>query len=230
MNIRPALISLLSALMLATAAPWGAADDTIYYTDPYEGFNEETFMDMDFEPNLATPPVPDREKEAVRRSMAAVAKSLHGPFSVDLMRDGEVIVVTIPTDNIFLPNDTLLNESAERIMRPLFNLMDDPMRFKIVAAVHTDDTGNTLYHERLSTARLYSVYDLFLDMIDEGVINPDTVIIPYAMGADDPVADNDTWRNRALNRRLEIFFIPGPALIKQAHEETEAAGDKKKKK
>lgn len=211
-------LPLIVTSLLTLAGTRAAAE--VFYTDPYEGFNEETFMDMDFEPNLATPLVPDREKAAVKRHMALVAKTLKGPFTVDLMRDGEVMVVTIPTDNLFLPNDTLLNESAERLMKPIFGLMTDPMKYKVVAAVHTDDTGNALYHERLSTARLYSVYDLFLDMIDNGAISPDIVFIPYAMGADDPIVDNDTWRHRAANRRLEIFFVPGPALIEQAHKET----------
>ena len=224
---RKSFIILITTLFIATGIN---AVAEVFYTDPYEGFNVETFMDMDFEPNLATPLVPDKEKAAVRRYMSAVAKGLRGQFSVDLMRDGEVIVVTIPTDNLFLPNDTLLNESAEQIIKPLFSLMTDPMKYKIVAAVHTDDTGNALYHERLSTARLYSIYDLFLDMIDTGNISPDIVLIPYAMGADDPVEENDTWRHRAANRRLELFFIPGPSLIEQAHKETLEADNPKTKK
>ncbi len=224
---RYSLISLILSATVLLLSSRALAE--VFYTDPYEGFNEETFMDMDFEPNLATPLVPDKEKPFVREHIAAVAKSLKGPFTVDLMRDGEVMVVTIPTDNIFLPNDTLLNDAAERIMKPLFALMKDPMKYKIVAAVHTDDTGNTLYHERLSTARLYSVYDFFLDMIDDGVVSPDIVFIPYAMGADDPVEENDTRRHRAANRRLELFFIPGPSLIEQAHKEQLASSLTNKK-
>lgn len=190
----------------------------VFYSDPYEGYAEESFMDMDFEPNLATPPVPDTEKTAVREFMGALAHTVKGPFSVDLMRDGEVMVVSIPTDRLFLPNDTILADGAERAFSPLLRLMKEPARYKIVLAMHTDDTGNDLYRERLSTQRLYSVYDMLLDDIDNGDINGDIVIIPFAMGADYPITDNDTWRHRAENRRLEIYFIPGPELIKMAHE------------
>lgn len=225
------MIKSLKILLLTIVIAWSAkATADVFYSDPYEGFNEEIFMDMDFEPNLATPRVPDREKAFVKHHMASVANGLTGPFTVDLMREGEVMVVTIPTDNIFLPNDTLLSENAERVMRPLFGLMKDPMQYKIVAAVHTDDTGNSLYHERLSTARLCSVYDLFLDMIDEGLVDPDVVFIPYAMGAEDPIENNDTRRHRAANRRLEIYFIPGPSLIEKAHKELEAPVQKPTKK
>lgn len=224
------LLPLLITLSTLLVTVYGRAGAEVVYTNPYEGFNEETFMDMDFEPNLATPVVPDKEKAAVRRIMSATASALKGPFTVELMRDDEVMVVSIPTDNIFLPNDTLLTDAAERLMQPLFGLMKDPMKYKVVMAMHTDDTGNALYQERLSTARLYSVYDLFLDMIDSGDINPDIVIIPYAMGGDDPVTDNDTWRHRAINRRLELYFIPGPSLIEDAHRQTAAPASGAKKK
>lgn len=224
------LLPLLITLSTLLVTVYGRAGAEVVYTNPYEGFNEETFMDMDFEPNLATPVVPDKEKAAVRRMMSATASALKGPFTVELMRDDEVMVVSIPTDNIFLPNDTLLTDAAERLMQPLFGLMKDPMKYKVVMAMHTDDTGNALYQERLSTARLYSVYDLFLDMIDSGDINPDIVIIPYAMGGDDPVTDNDTWRHRAINRRLELYFIPGPSLIEDAHRQTAAPASGARKK
>lgn len=228
------LISTLTAILaLMAAAPASLAQGTaeVFYSDPYEGFNEETFMDMEFEPNIATPMVPDAEKAAVRRFMAREAQKLKGRFTVDLTRDDEVILVTVPASTLFLPNDTLLMEGAEAVFGPLLHLMADAAEYKVVAAVHTDDTGNDLYRERLSTARLNSVYDLFLDLIDAGKINPDIVIIPYAMGADDPVTDNDTWRHRAENRRLELYFIPGPAMIERAHRETASVKtDKKKKK
>ena len=190
----------------------------IFYTDPYEGYAEEVFMDMDFEPNLATPPVPDTEKSAIQDYMSALARGVKGAFSVDLMRDGEVMVVTMPTDRLFLPNDTILVDGAENAFKPLFPLMKEPARYKVVLALHTDDTGNDLYRERLSTQRLYSVYDMLLDAIDNGAVNPDIVIVPFAMGANDPITDNETRRHRAENWRLEIYFIPGPELIKTAHE------------
>lgn len=190
----------------------------VFYSDPYEGYAEETFMDMDFEPNLATPPVPDTEKSAVRAYMEALARTVKGSFAVDLMRNGEVMVVTIPADRLFLPNDTIVADGAEKVFDPVRRLMQEPYRFKIVLAMHTDDTGNELYRERLSTQRLYSIYDMMLDDIDNGEINGDIVIIPFALGSSDPITDNDSWRHRAENRRLEIYFIPGPELIKMAHE------------
>ncbi len=199
----------------------------VVYTDPYENYNEETFFDMDFEPNLATPMVPDTEKDYIRRHIFDTASKLKGPFNVELMRDGEVIVVTIAADVLFSANDSILSEKAERAFKPLLPLMADAMKYKVVYAVHTDDTGDEQYQEDFSTRRINSIYDYLLELIDDERINPDIVIVPFAMGASDPVASNDTWRNRALNRRVEFYFIPGPDLIEESHRRNSSPPSKK---
>ncbi|MCM1028271.1 MAG: hypothetical protein NC342_01860 [Pseudoflavonifractor sp.] len=226
-SILPAVIAM--ALMLT--APFGVSAQekgSVVYTDPYEGYNDVIFMDMDFEPNLLTPIVPDAEKAAIRHYMSAVAKKLKGPFEIELMRDGEVMVLTIPTDRIFLPGDTLLDESVERVFKPLLPMMSSPTEYKVIAAIHTDDTGNARYQEEFSQKRCESLNAFISELIDDGLVHPDIVFIPYAIGGDDPVTDNDTWRHRAQNRRLELYFIPGPSLIEKAHKETLQGADKSK--
>lgn len=188
------------------------------YTNPYKGYSEETYMDMDFEPNIASPVVGAKEKPAVRKIILKAANALKSKYTVDLMRDGEVFVVSIPTDDLFLPNDTLLSDRAPRLLSGIIAPMRDPMAYKIVLAVHTDDTGSETYRENLSTARLNSVYDWFMSEIDAGRLNEKLLIIPFAMGSIMPVQPNDTRAHRADNRRLEIYFIPGPSIIKAAHD------------
>ena len=39
------------------------------WSDPYKGYDETLFMDMDLEQNLMTPDVPDKEHAAVSRHM-----------------------------------------------------------------------------------------------------------------------------------------------------------------
>lgn len=221
------LITLFVAAIAAVAMP-GRGFSQVVYTDPYENYNEETFFDMDFEPNLATPIVPDSEKGFIRRHMLETAKKIKGPFTVDLMRDGEVIVVTIAAEVLFPPNDSILGDAAERAFKPLLPLMEDALKYKVVYAVHTDDTGNEIYQDEFSAQRMNSIYDYLLELIDDELINPDIVIVPYAMGALDPIVDNNTWRNRAINRRVEFYFIPGPDLIEEAHRSDKAAAAVKK--
>ena len=184
--------------------------------NPYENYNEDFFMDMDFEPNLATPEVPKQASGAVKAYVLNVAKNYRGAGNVDLLRDGEVMLVTIPTDRLFLPNDSLLMEDTEPILAPLLNPVKDPMMFKLVIAVHTDDTGSEFYRDELSTSRLNSIYDWLMTKFDEGQIVQELIIIPYSMGSDMPLTDNDTRKHRSENRRLEFYYVPGPKLIEMA--------------
>ena len=165
-------------------------------TDPYPDYLEETFMDMDFEPNILTPNVPDEVKKS------------------------DVILVTIPTDDLFLPNDTLLSTYASRSLDKLLPMMRDPYMYKVMIAMHTDDTGSEYYREQLSLARLNSIYDWMLDKIDEGRIPEEIVIIPFSLGSNEPLKSNDTRKNRRENRRLEVYFIPGPRMIEEARRGT----------
>ncbi len=205
---------LISCLIVMACSLCGMAQA---YVDPYKGYSEETFMDMDFIPNLATPIVGQKEKPAVRKAVQVAANSLKGKFTVDLMREDEVFVATVLTDDLFMPNDTLMTEDADAVLLPLLPPMKDPMAYKIVIAVHTDDTGSETYRDNLSTARLNSVYDWFITKIDEGVLSEKLMIIPFAMGGSMPLVANTSRENRRENRRLEVYFIPGPALITAAH-------------
>lgn len=208
------LISItISCLMFSTRVFAQVEDDTV---SPYPDYQEDFFMDLEYKDNLLTPAVPASAQKAVTQYINKVAKSLKSKYTIDLTRNDDVFVVVVPTDDLFLPNDTLFSKDAERILNPVLDLMKDPYMYKVVVALHTDDTGSELYREKLSTARINSVYDWLIRVIDEGKISEDIVIIPYAMGSNDPLYPNDTRENRKKNRRLEFLFVPGPKLIDNA--------------
>ncbi|MCM1337598.1 MAG: OmpA family protein [Candidatus Amulumruptor caecigallinarius] len=206
-------ITLLTVALMAAVLPVTARGDN--FVDPYANYDESAALDMELEENLATPPVQPAEKEAVKRYMRALAQKLGQKYKVELMRGGEVVVVTIPTDALFLPNDTLLSPDAAAQLRPLLPLFHTADMFKLVYAVHTDDTGSESYNDDLSSARSQSIYAW---LMEDGHVNQDIFIINYEMGDSRPLAPNDTRARRAANRRLEIFLVPGPRLITLAHE------------
>lgn len=188
--------------------------------EKYPDYQEDVFMDMSISENIITPQIPGSAKQAVQRYQRRMAQKLKTRYTVDMMRDDEVIVVCIPTDELFLPNDTLFSEYATGQIAPLFELMNEPYTYKILLAIHTDDTGSEFYRQNLATARIYSAYDLMMDAIDQGRISEDIVIIPYAMADTEPLVANDTRKHRKENRRLEIYFIPGPEMIENARKGT----------
>lgn len=184
--------------------------------DPYAGYEEDVFMDMTFDENLRTPYIPTERLMPIKTYMKRQATALGRVFAVDMMRDDEVFAAIVPTDELFAPNDTLLKEEAAMLLAPLFRLMTDPMAYKILLAVHTDDTGSDVYNEDLSQLRINAVYDLMMQKIDDGELDEQLVIVPFAMGSSDPVADNSTRAGRRENRRLEVYFVPGPSTIDKA--------------
>ncbi len=183
------------------------------YTDPYKGYEESAFMDMDLDQNILTPAVGDNEHAAIRRYMTRLGDNLAKKgYIVDLSREDEVVVVTVPTDDLFLPNDTLLMPSGLSRLTPIVSLLKDPEMFKLVYTVNTDNTGSRQYNLWLSHERNNSIYDWLLKQVSE-----DLIVIPFEMGDQEPVEKNDSRAGRAANRRVEFYLIPGPKMITQAH-------------
>lgn len=173
-------------------------------TDPHE---------FSLDDNLINPPVPLKLHETIALHMNATAKKLaqRKLERIETMRDGEVIVATIGTDALFAPNDTVLRKEADELLRPYWSLLNQPGYYKLVMALHTDDTGSESYTDKLSEARINEVYNLMTSHTDN-----EAQLIPYAMGASDPLHSNDSQLNRAANRRLEIFIVPDKLLIEMA--------------
>lgn len=200
----------LTSMLLSTASALQAKDK---YTDPYKGYDETIYMDMDIEQNILTPEVASGEHAAISQYMKNVGHTMAKKgYIVDMMRDDEVVLVTIPTDDLFLPNDTLLSPSAPAKFGPVIALLRDPEMYKVVYAVHTDNTGSAKYNSYLSHERNNSIYDWLLTQVSE-----DLIVIPYEMGDTDPIEPNDSRNGRAANRRVEIYLIPGPKMITNAH-------------
>ena len=215
--IRCVTFAVTAAVAVTFCADASAKKTSKVTIDPYQDYNEDLFMDMDFEPNLATPIVDPTLHAPLIKLVRKTAESLRGKnVTVDLMREGEVIVLSIPSDRLFLPNDTLFGPDAQAALAPLSKVLQDPMLFKVVLAMHTDNTGSEEYLEYLSSARLNSVNDWFLTCMDNGVLSEQLIIIPYSMAASMPVTDNLTHAHRSENRRLEIYLVPGPKLIEEA--------------
>lgn len=160
---------------------------------------------------IATPEVPEKASRAVKTYMRQQAESLNRlGYDVKSTRNGEVLIVTVPTDKLFAPNDTTLLEAyAQKLLEPFCAYFKTPGRYKLLLAVHTDDTGKDTYTERLATDRVMSVMGWF-----ERHIENKEQLQGFGIGSVDPLVPNISRENRAANRRLEIFIVPGEELIK----------------
>lgn len=167
--------------------------------------NEATDIDTE----LNTPAVPNKLAGVLSQAMSRHAQSMIDMgYNVELMRDDQVVAVTIPTDKLFGPNDLSLLTTAEQLLDPFIEYTRTPGRFKLLIAVHTDDTGSESYRQWLCEQRIISLYDFF---DAHGAIS--SIVYGFPMAHEQPVVADDTRNNRALNRRLELFIVPGPELI-----------------
>ena len=131
-------------------------------------------------------------------------------FDVEVMRDDEVIVVTIPASQLFDANDTVLNKLGEAQLKPFLSMLTNPGFYKMLLVMHSDNTGSSAYTLNLTRQRVNAIFDWFEE---NGSVD---YVVPYALGETDPIVDNNSVENRKLNRRLEIYLVPDKVMLQQA--------------
>ena len=153
-----------------------------------------------------------QEKEATRLLNNNYNPKKNG-CNIETMRSGEVIIITIPTDLLFLPNERTLIDDCDNFLSPIQRYLKTPDFYRVLLVMHTDDTGSETYTDELSLDRVDAVFDWF-----ETHNTNTTYLFPTASGASEPLfgTKNNTIKNRAKNRRLEIYLIPGEEMLRQA--------------
>lgn len=169
-------------------------------------------MEMSLDDNIMSPQVPDKQHEIIVKHMNSLAKKLakRKKERVETMRDGEVVVTTIRTELLFAPNDTVLNYRAQEFLQPYVDLLNQPGMYKIMIVVHTDNTGSENYTDNLSVERVNAVYDWMSARTESGNL------VPYGMGASEPLKPNSSYADRSANRRLEIYIVPDSRALEMA--------------
>lgn len=204
------LLITLSVAMMALGC-FGAKP----YEDPYKAYEEADHYIDDMDENIRIPAIGKSEKGDVKKYMRNLKKELNKRnYAAELDRDDEVVVIELPSDALFLPNDTLLwKNRASRLLDPLKPYFADPDFFKVIISVNTDNTGSENYNLQLSEARASSINDWF-----QNNSAGDLIYVSYAWGDQDPIEPNNTREGRQANRRVELYLIPGPKLIDLAHQ------------
>jgi outer membrane protein OmpA-like peptidoglycan-associated protein len=178
---------------------------------------EVDIFELSIDENLAIPKLGKQTSKIIDFQSLQVSKlnSLKEqgyPYDVQTVRNGEVIMITIPMQSLFSANSTKLCDSGKDILKPLMKYCVSNKIYKMVLVAHTDNTGNDLYATNITTKRVNEVVAWA-----EKECNANTeLVVPYALGNSDPIVDNNSISNRAKNRRLVIYLIPEIAMINQA--------------
>ena len=98
---------------------------------------------------------------------------------------------------MFATNSSTLRPSAKRKVQKVAQLLQNYPQTVVGVAGFTDDQGSYAYNQRLSEKRARTVANML-------AVNgyPRTKGCSYSK----PIAPNDTSANRALNRRVEVYF------------------------
>ena len=185
--------------------------------------DNEDIYELSLDENLATPEIKnDKQADRIQEfqyDMALAFKKSN--YAVEVMRDDEVIVITIPASQLFDPNDTVLNSVGEALLKPFLRMLKNPGFYKMLLVMHSDNTGSSVYTLNLTRQRVNAIYDWF---DENGSVD---YVVPYALGDTDPVVDennniveNNSVENRKRNRRLEIFLVPEKTMLQQAKKGT----------
>ena len=197
------------AVLLAAAAACASAQK--------KDASQEQLVDLSeltLDETLMLPDVPAKQKAYIEAYMKREAQALHKlGYKVETTRKGEVIIATVPADELFAPNDTTLLPTADARLKPFLPYFRTHGKFKVILAMHSDDTGSDTYLYNLTEQRIVSLYNYF----DTHAAQTD-MLQGYPMADSEPVKDtpNTTRKGRRTNRRLEIYIVPGPILIAEA--------------
>lgn len=196
-------LSLVYIALLASA-PLSAKTDLSKY--------HQEITELSIDENLQSPAIPAKLMPKVRKAMSELeARFIHENLATDLTeRDGTVLMVTVPVAELFDANDTLLSKSAASKLQALSHPLRTPDKYKLIIAVHSDDTGTEDYRYYLTQTRAEAIRA----WIEEKEI-PVEAVVTYGVGYDEPINSEVSRKGRAANRRVEFYFVPGPILIEE---------------
>ncbi len=175
--------------------------------------DEPDALELSVDENLATPEVPKKAKAYVRTAMDQLRRRLvKDGMAAEPLRDGEALEIKIPCSALFAPGAVDLKKNGADVLRPLGIVARDPGRYKMLVAVHTDDTGDDVYADSISAARANAIDDCLWQLASE----KETNVIPYGIGKEEPILPNTSRANRETNRRVEIFIVPDRGMLELA--------------
>lgn len=202
----PAVLVLMAGTLACVPA---AAQKTDNSTQQLYDLSELTLDET-----LMIPEVPQKQKDYIKAYMKREAQALQKMgYKVETMRKGEVVIASVPAAELFAPNDTVLLPSAYDKLKPFLPYFRTHGKFKVILAMHSDDTGSDKYLYALTEKRIVALYNYF-----DTYASQTDMLQGYPMADSEPLSDtpNNTMANRSKNRRLEIFIVPGPILISEA--------------
>jgi general secretion pathway protein A len=101
----------------------------------------------------------------------------------------------------FKHNSMRLSDEAGEVLGQIVDFSSSNPVLKIIVEGYTDSLGHPVYNKNLSKMRAEVIKKY---LVDKGI--PEAKIETVGMGPENPIASNETFEGRKLNRRIEIRF------------------------
>ncbi|MGD9081123.1 MAG: OmpA family protein [Desulfobacterales bacterium] len=101
----------------------------------------------------------------------------------------------------FKHNSMQLSDEAYEVLGQIVNFSASNPALKIIVEGYTDSLGHPVYNKNLSKMRAEVIKKY---LVDKGILA--AKIETVGMGPENPIASNETFEGRKLNRRIEIRF------------------------
>lgn len=183
-NIRLAVLMFASMCCLSTMA------QGIAYHNLDEAINSPVIKD-------------NKVRNSIVEYQARLVNELVKDYNVNLIRNGEVISITIPADLFFEANATELSRKADDILYKIAQFFRVPGFYHAALAMYHDNTGSPQYCKELTDKRIRSIAEWFTINTNSG-----RYISTFSFGDKNPILQNNSMNNRRMNRRLVIYLIP----------------------
>ena len=200
-------VILFVALIYSSACAFDFTEDV----DP----NEIDVWDLVLEENLNYPPIPSDVVSEIRQIIKSDYTKLKKlGYDVSLIRNDEVIKITISIDNLFeFDSSEFLVEDGAKYFEPLIPYIRVTDAYRVIMVAHHDFSLESEEAEELTYNRVINIIK-WLKTKHANAKN----IIPYSMGNDDPLTSDKSKKGQKKNRRLDVYILPGKYIIKYVKE------------
>ncbi len=211
---RLALIFLLCAISVVRSYAFDLTEDI--------DATEVDVWELTLEENIGYPEIPNAVSKQIKSLIKQQYEHLQSfykqfrkqGFEVRLIRNDEVIKITMPADSFFAKDSSNFNiKNGSKYWLTILGYLRITEFYRVIISVHHDNTINGDAANDLTYKRVLAI----TDWLSLKTVNSRNVI-PYSMGNDYPLTKDNSSKNRAKNRRIEIFIFPGKTMIDLAKE------------
>jgi len=137
----------------------------------------------------------DRQEQAFRQELSG--------SGIDVIREGDNIRLIMPANITFATNQSYITSGFHSTLNDVAKVLTKFDKTLLSIEGHTDNTGSDQVNQILSEKRSISVKDY---LVQKGI--QDARLKTMGHGESMPFVDNNSEKNRSLNRRVEIQIIP----------------------